>query len=113
MKDDFDFIKGLYEEDLVEKHLDENAWADIRARRLDRMDKDRNIALYGYLVGIENAARALRFVEFAENNKSISASFVQAYAPIIAMIDEIVEAGPGHIALLKNVHKQAKRKNSR
>lgn len=110
MKDEFSFIKGLYEEGLVEKQLDEDAWADIRRRRLDRMDKDRSAALYGYLVGIENAQRAMRFVEYAEREASIPLNFVRAYAPIIAMIDEIVEAGPAYIALLRNVHKQAKRR---
>ena len=28
-----EFIRDMYEEDLVEKHLDEDAWADIRARQ--------------------------------------------------------------------------------
>lgn len=105
-----DFIKGMYEEGLVEKKLDEDAWADIRRRRIDRIDAQRSVALYGYLVGIENAQRALRFVEYAEREQTVPSSFVKAYAPIIAMIDEIVEAGPGAIALLRNVHRQAKKK---
>jgi len=28
------FIKDMYDEGLVEKHLDEDAWADIRKRRV-------------------------------------------------------------------------------
>jgi len=110
MKDDFDFIKGMYEEGLVEKKLDEDVWADIRARRINRLDKERSIALYGYLVGIQNGWRATRFVELVEKGQSIPSKFVQGYEPIVAMIDDIIAAGPAHIAQLKNVHKQAKKK---
>jgi len=109
MKDEFSFIKGMYEEGLVEKQLDEDAWADIRARRIGRLDKDRSVALYGYLVGIENAVKAKMFIEMAEAGKSAPAQFVKAYAPIIAMIDEIVEAGPAGITRLKQLHKSLKR----
>jgi len=110
MKDDFDFIKGMYEEGLVEKQLDEDVWADIRARRIGRIDKERSIALYGYLVGIENAVKAKMFVDMAEANKSIPSQFIKAYGPIIGMIDEIIEAGPAYIQMLKTVHKNAKNK---
>jgi hypothetical protein len=103
------FIKGLYEEGLVESKLDEDAWADIRKRRIDRLEKDRNVALYGYLVGVENAMRAKRFAEMADQGKSIPANFVEAYYPIIAMIDDIVDGGPGAIAQLRNLHKRFKK----
>jgi len=110
MKDELDFIKGLYEEGLVEKQLDEDAWADIRARRIGRLDKERSVALYGYLVGIENALKAKMFADMAEEGRSIPNNFVKAYGPIVAMIDEIIEAGPAYIAMLRNVHKRAKNK---
>jgi hypothetical protein len=104
-----DFIKGLYEEGLVEQQLDENAWAEIRKRRIGRLEKERNVALYGYLVGVENAMRAKRFIEMAEQGKSVPADFVKAYYPIIAMIDDIVDAGPGAISQLRNLHKRFKK----
>jgi hypothetical protein len=104
-----DFIKNLYEEGLVEKKLDEDVWADIRARRIGRMDRDRSVALYGYLVGIENAVKARRFVEMTEQGKSIPSQFVKGYEPIVAMIDEIVEAGPGAVQRLKQLHKSVKK----
>jgi len=110
MKDDMDFIKGLYEEGLVDKHLDEDVWADIRARRIGRLDKERSVALYGYLVGLEKAWKAKLFVDMAEKGNSIQAGLVKSYGPIIAMIDEIVEAGPQFITMLKHVHKRAKSK---
>jgi hypothetical protein len=106
-----DFIKDMYEDGLVEKKLDEDAWADIRARRLERATKQRNIALYGYLVGIDNAMKARRFAELANEGKSIPSSFAQAYLPIVDMIDDIIEAGPSAIQQLKVVHKRAKKQS--
>lgn len=105
-----DFIKAMYEEGLVEKKLDENAWADIRARRLGRAQRDRHVALYGYLVGIDNAIKAIKAAELAEDGKGIPAQFVKAYAPIIEMIDDIIEAGPGAVQRLKQVHKSVKKR---
>jgi hypothetical protein len=104
-----DFIKFLYEEGLVEQQIDEIAWADIRKRRIGRLEKERSVALYGYLVGVENAMRAKRFIEMAEQGKSVPANFVQSYYPIIAMIDDIVAAGPGAISQLRNLHKRFKK----
>jgi hypothetical protein len=103
------FIKGLYEEGLVEQHLDEAALDRIRSRRIDRVTKERSVALYGYLVGIENAMRAKRFIEMAEQGKSVPANFVEAYLPIIQMIDDIVDGGPGAIQQLRNLHKRVKK----
>jgi hypothetical protein len=105
-----EFIRDMYEEDLVEKHLDEDAWADIRARRLDRMNRDKNVALYGYLVGINNAMKAIRAADLAEQGKGIPPQFVKAYQPVFDMIDDFVEAGPGAIQRLKSVHKSIKKR---
>ena len=104
-----DFIKNMYEEGLVEKQMSEDAWADIRARRLERASADRNIALYGYLVGIENAMKAKRVAEMANDGKAIPASFIEAYLPIIDMIDDFIAAGPAGITRLKQAHKSVKK----
>lgn len=104
-----EFIRDMYEEDLVEKHLDEDAWADIRARRLERMNRDKNVALYGYLVGMSNAMKAIKAVELAEQGKGIPPQFVKAYQPVFDMIDDFVAAGPGAIQRLKSVHKSIKK----
>jgi len=103
-----DFIRNMYEDGLVDKKLEEDAWADIRARRIDRLNRDRNVALYGYLVGIENAIKAIRAAELAEEGKGIPPQFVKAYAPIFEMIDDFINAGPGAIQRLKQVHKSVK-----
>tara|TARA_B110000503_G_scaffold117004_1_gene176569 strand:+ start:3276 stop:3599 length:324 start_codon:yes stop_codon:yes gene_type:complete len=104
-----DFIKNMYEEGLVEKKLDEDAWANIKARKAERLSQDRNIALYGYLVGIENAQRAIRAAELIENGQSVPSTFAKSLAPIIEMIDDFVAAGPGGIARLRQVHKSIKK----
>lgn len=39
-----DFIKNMYEEGLVEKHMSEDAWADIRGRRIERLSKEKRVA---------------------------------------------------------------------
>jgi hypothetical protein len=105
-----EFIRDMYEEDLVEKHLADDAWADIRARRLDRMNREKNVALYGYLVGINNAMKAIAAADLAEKGKGIPPQFVKAYQPIFDMIDDFVEAGPGAIQRLKSVHKSIKKR---
>lgn len=103
-----DFIKGMYEEGLVEKKLDEDVWADIRSRRLDRANRERDVALYAYLVGIDNAYRATKFVEMAESGQGIPSNFAKAYLPIIDLIDDFVAAGPAGISRLKQAHKSIK-----
>ena len=104
-----DFIKSMYDDGLVEKKLDEDAWADIRARRIDRLSQERNVALYGYLVGIENAYKAKKAAELITQGQSVPSQFARAYDPIVEMIDDIISAGPAHIQTLKMLHKRAKR----
>lgn len=109
MKEEFDFIKGLYKDGLVEQHLDEGALERIRGRRIERISKERRAALYGYLVGLENTMRAVKFIELAENGKSVPSQLVEGYMPIVEMIDDIVNAGPAYIQQLKLLHKRAKK----
>jgi hypothetical protein len=108
---DMDFIKGLYEEGLVEQHLDEDALDRIRGRRVQRLTKERRVALYGYLVGLENAMRATKFVELAEQGRSVPSTLVEGYMPIIEMVEDIVSGGTSYIQQLKLLHKRAKNKD--
>jgi hypothetical protein len=107
---DMNFIKGLYEEGLVEQHLDEDALDRIRGRRVQRLSKERRVALYGYLVGLENAMRATKFVELAEQGRSVPSTLVEGYMPIIEMVEDIVNGGTSYIQQLKLLHKRAKNK---
>ena len=111
--DEMDFIKSMYEEGLVDKQLDEDAWADIRGRRIERLSNDKLVALYGYLVGIENALRAAKFVETAQQGRTPPNQYVKSYMPIIDMINDIVAAGPSSIQQLRLVHKRAKKLNKK
>jgi hypothetical protein len=108
---DMNFIKGLYEEGLVEQHLDEDALDRIRGRRVQRLSKERRVALYGYLVGLENAMRATKFVELAEQGRSVPSTLVEGYMPIIEMVEDIVNGGTAYIQQLKLLHKRAKNKS--
>ena len=104
------FIQDLYEDGRVEKHLDEDAWANIKSRRIERIQRDKYVALYGYLVGIDQAMKAIRAADLAEQGKGIPPQFVKAYQPIFDMIDDFVEAGPGAIQRLKSVHRSIKKR---
>ena len=106
-----DFIKDMYKEGLVDSQIDENAWADIRGRRIQRLSKEKQVALYGYIVGLENAMRATKFVEMAEQGKTPPNQYVKGYAPIVEMVDDIVNGGTAYISQLRQLHKRAK--NSR
>lgn len=108
---DMNFIKGLYDEGLVEQHLDEDALNKIRGRRVQRLNKGRRTALYGYLVGLENAMRATKFIELAEQGRSVPPQLVAGYMPIIEMVDDIVNSGTAYIQQLKMLHKRAKNKS--
>jgi hypothetical protein len=103
------FIKDMYKEGLVDSQLDEDAWADIRGRRIERLSKEKRVALYAYLVGLENAMRATKFVEMAEEGRTPPNQYVKGYAPIVEMIDDIVEGGTAYIQQLRQLHKRAKK----
>jgi len=85
--------------------LDEDAFDRIQARV-----KGREIALYRYLIGTTKFSQIKRFVEYAEQGKTIPADAVRAFAPAIEMIDDIVAAGPSFILALRNLHNRAKKK---
>ena len=104
------FIKDMYKDGLVEAQLDEDAWAEIRGRRIERLSKDKRVALYAYIVGLENAMRATKFVEMAEEGRTPPNQYVKGYKPAIDMIDDIVTAGPAFIAQLRQLHNRAKKK---
>jgi len=107
---DMDFIKQMYEEGLVDTQLDEGAWDRIQDRTNKKLSREKRIALYGYIVGIDRAAKVIKAIEYAEEGKGIPPYFVQAYWPIIEMVEDFIEAGPGAVARLKAVHRSIKKK---
>ena len=107
--DDMDFIKQMYNEGLVETTLDEDARSRIQTRVNKTLTREKRIALYGYIVGIDQAAKVIKAIEYAEEGKGIPPYFVKAYWPIIEMIEDFIEAGPGAVARLKAVHRSIKK----
>lgn len=67
------------------------------------------LALYRLLVGTDKVMLAKKFIEHAKQGRSIPSQMVQAYLPIIEMIDDIVDGGPGFVKYLQNLHQRAKK----
>lgn len=88
----------------AEEEITEDAW-----KRIERRVEKREIALYRYIVGTENLMLAKKFLDLAEDGKSIPSSLVKGYLPAIEMLDEIVQSGPAYVQLLKALHSRAKK----
>ena len=70
-----------------------------------------DVTNYRLLVSVNRLPYIAKFLENAKAGRSIVAQFVQSYAPLIIMLDDIVKAGPAYINQLKILHNRAK--NSR
>jgi|TARA_B110000503_G_C7077948_1_gene383797 hypothetical protein len=68
-----------------------------------------DVVNYRFLVPVERLPFVAKFLSTAQQGRAVIAQFVQAYLPIIIMIDDIVQAGPAYIAQLKQLHNRAKR----
>jgi len=90
----------------MEKEFAKDPEPTVSKPDISTVSKD--IALYRYLVGPEKLMMARQFLIFALEGKTIPAPYVEAYLPIIDMIDDIVQAGPGYIQNLRALHKRAK-----
>lgn len=67
-----------------------------------------DLIYYQYLVGSKNLALLKRFLDMSKNNQSVSKDILQAYMPIIELVDNIVKAGPGFVQRLKTLEQRAK-----
>lgn len=67
-----------------------------------------DVTYYRFLVSVNRLPYVAKFIENAKAGRSIVANFVQAYLPIIIMIDDIVKAGPAYVQQLKILHNRAK-----
>jgi hypothetical protein len=52
-----------------------------------------------------------QFLKHAKDGRSISAPMVKAYQPIIQLIDDIVQGGPGMVTNLKTLRSRAQKRN--
>lgn len=64
---------------------------------------------YRFLVPVNKLPYIAKFIENAKSGKTVIAQFVQAYAPLVIMLDDIVRAGPAYIEQFKVLHKRAKK----
>lgn len=64
---------------------------------------------YRFLVPVTRLPYIAKFIENARAGRAIIANFVQSYAPIIVMIDDIVKAGPAYVKQLQQLHERAKK----
>ena len=68
-----------------------------------------HISNYRFLVGSDNIMQTKIFLQLAKSGKSIPSDYVQAYMPIINMIDDLAKAGPGAMQHLILLHKRLKK----
>ena len=68
-----------------------------------------NIVLYRYLVGNDKLMLTRKFLELARDGRGIPSPMVEAYLPIIELVDDLVKAGPAYIQQLRALHKRAKK----
>jgi hypothetical protein len=65
---------------------------------------------YRVLVGAANVRRAKVAAEMVRQGRAVPAPIMQAYAPVVRMIDDIVKGGYTFVRLLQNLHDRAKNK---
>lgn len=67
------------------------------------------ISNYRFLVGADNVLQTKLFLQMAKGGKSIPNEYVQAYMPVINMIDDLAQQGPGAMQHLLLLHKRLKK----
>ena len=75
----------------------------------DLSTSGKELSLYRYLVGAKNLMLTKKFLELAKDGKPVPAAMIQAYMPAIAMVDNIVKAGPGFVQMLRTLENRAKK----
>ena len=65
---------------------------------------------YRVLVGASNVRRAKVAADMIKQGRAVPAPVMQAYAPVISMIDDIVKGGYTFVKLLQTIHDRAKKK---
>ena len=68
---------------------------------------NKELMFYRYIVGPRNLVGTKKFLDMAKQGKSVPSPFIQAYLPAIKMLDDIVQAGPGYITMLRALQKRA------
>jgi len=61
------------------------------------------------IVGQKRLFLATKYIELSSQGKAIPSNVAQAFDPAVQMLVDIIKGGPTYIAMLKNIHKSAKR----
>ena len=69
------------------------------------------LTAYRVLVGSNNDRRAKIAAELIQQGKAVPAPILQAYAPIVKMIDDIARGGYSFVKLVQSIHDRARKKN--
>ena len=69
------------------------------------------LTAYRVLVGSNNVRRAKIAAELIQQGKAVPAPILQAYAPIVKMIDGIARGGYSFVKLVQSIHDRARKKN--
>ena len=65
---------------------------------------------YRVLVGASNVRRAKIAADMVKQGKAVPAPVMQAYVPVIKMVDDIVKGGYTFVKLLQTIHDRARNK---
>lgn len=71
----------------------------------------KDLLWYKSIVGSDNLFLARKFVEMTGRGTAIPSNVVQAYAPAVKMLNDIVAAGPAYVGMLRTIHNKAKQQN--
>ena len=69
------------------------------------------LSAYRLLVGSNNVRRAKIAAQMIKQGRAVPAPILQAYAPVVKMIDDIAQGGYSFVRLLQSIHDRAKKKN--
>ena len=69
------------------------------------------MSAYRILVGASNVRRAKVAADMIRQGRAVPAPIMQAYAPVVRMIDDIAKGGYSYVRLLQSIHDRAKKKS--
>ena len=93
---------------LKEMAINKNDKSDIQAKKKLPYDKDTDRPKK-YVAGLSDKEKKSHDRHLAKQGKSVPGQFVQGYLPAAKMLDDIVQAGPAYINLLRALHQRAKK----
>ncbi len=74
----------------------------------NKLAVDNERRFYRMLLPVNKIPLAKKFLDYAEEGKSIPSVLIASYLPIVTMVDNIVRAGPGFVEQLRQLNNRAK-----